>query len=221
MQTSTAVSEALAVQRLISSELLKQKTMPEKLKKILKAFVELTASKSALLYVTADENYLELIGEWQAENYKSNIRYNEDCIGRSAASKRVTAETDEAQNVTVLSIPVTRLSVVIGALVLLKKGNDAFSEAEAEKAAPSGTPRTGSRSRARKASGKGTGAASENKPKITRKKTKKVAPKVSGASAENKPAGAKKPARRGTAAKKTGTKKTTAPRTPAHGNNAR
>lgn len=134
MQTSTAVSEALAVQRLISSELLKQKTMPEKLKKILKAFVELSASKSALLYVTADENYLELVGEWQAENYKSNIRYNEDCIGRSAASKRVTLETDEAQNITILSIPVTRLNVVIGALVLLKNGSDSYSEAEAEKA---------------------------------------------------------------------------------------
>jgi hypothetical protein len=59
MQISAAISEALAIQRLISTELLKSRTMPEKLNKILKAFVDSTKADSALLYATVDENYLE------------------------------------------------------------------------------------------------------------------------------------------------------------------
>ena len=134
MQISAAVSEALALQRLISAELLKPKTMQEKLNKILKAFVDSTKVDSALLYATAGENYLELIGEWKAQNYKSNIRYNEDAIGRSAATKRIIRETNEAQNITLLSIPVTRLNLTIGALVLVKNNTEAFNDAEIETA---------------------------------------------------------------------------------------
>jgi len=134
MQISAAISEALAIQRLISTELLKSRTMPEKLNKILKAFVDSTKADSALLYATVDENYLELVGEWKAQNYKSNIRYNEDSIGRSAASKRTIRETLQAQNITLLSIPVTRMNLTIGALVLTKSGIEAFDDAEVEKA---------------------------------------------------------------------------------------
>ena len=134
MQISAAVSEALTIQRLINAELAKSGTMPQKLKKILRAFVERTKSDSALLYVTVDENYLELIGEWQAQNYKSNIRYNEDCIGRAAATKRVTLEASAEQNITILSIPVTRLNQTVGTLALTKQGVDSFSDTEAETA---------------------------------------------------------------------------------------
>ena len=132
MQTSDAVSEALAIQRLISAELLKQTSMSEKLKKILKAFVTATSAKSALLYATIDENYLELMAEWQAQNYKSNIRYNEDFIGRCAAAKRTGVEVSQAENQTVFCVPIIRLNTTIGVLVLIKSGSDSPEEQEAE-----------------------------------------------------------------------------------------
>ena len=132
MQISDAVSEALAIQRLISSELLKQKPMSEKLQKILKSFTDATSARSALLYATVDENYLELMAEWQAENYKSNIRYNEGFIGRCAANKRTTTEIDSSQNMSAVSIPIVRLNIVIGALVLFKKDAEAIDDKSAE-----------------------------------------------------------------------------------------
>ncbi|MBR6355616.1 MAG: phosphoenolpyruvate--protein phosphotransferase, partial [Alphaproteobacteria bacterium] len=132
MQTSDAVSEALAIQRLISAELLKQSPMSEKLKKILKAFVDTTSAKSALLYATIDENYLELIADWQAQNYKSNIRYNEGGIGRCAASKRIVAEVIEEEKRTLFCVPIVRLNTTTGVLVLVKDGVDSPEEQEAE-----------------------------------------------------------------------------------------
>lgn len=132
MQISNAVNEALAIQRLISSELLKTNPMPDRLSKILKAFVMVTKSISAVLYATVDENYLEMMSEYKAENYKTNIRYNEDYIGKSAALKRPTQEKNDALNVSMISIPVLRANITVGAIVLTKKEATGYSEAEAE-----------------------------------------------------------------------------------------
>lgn len=132
MQTSDAVNGALAIQRLISSELSKQSSMSEKLKKILKAFVDATSAKSALLYATIDENYLELMADWQAQNYKSNIRYNEGEIGRCASFKRTIAEVLLAENTVVICVPIVRLNMTIGVLALFKSGTDSPEEQEAE-----------------------------------------------------------------------------------------
>lgn len=132
MQISTAVSEALAIQRLISAELLKSTPMAEKLGKILKSFVSATKAQSAILYATVDENYLEMMGEYHAENYKTNIRYNEDYIGKSAATKRPQQEINKGLNVSMISVPVLRANITIGALVITKSGDDGFDESEAE-----------------------------------------------------------------------------------------
>lgn len=132
MKHSTAVSEALAIQRLISNEMQKTATMADKLEKILKSFVKVSECFSGLLYATVDENYLELISNYQAENYRTNIRYNDDYIGRSAATKRSVYEISQAQNISSLSVPVLRFNTVVGVLVLNKKGADGFSEEETE-----------------------------------------------------------------------------------------
>ncbi len=132
MQISTAVSEALAIQRLISAELLKSTPMAEKLGKILKSFVSATKAQSAILYATVDENYLEMMGEYHAENYKTNIRYNEDYIGKSAATKRPQQEINKGLNISMISVPVLRANITIGALVITKSGDDGFDESEAE-----------------------------------------------------------------------------------------
>lgn len=133
MQISDTVNQALAIQRLISTELVQQNSMEEKLKKVLKAFVEAVSAQSALLYATADENYLELMADWQAENYKANIRYNEGYIGQSAADKRTVVQYDKSQNISAICVPIMRLNIVIGALVLIQKGEDVFDEITAEK----------------------------------------------------------------------------------------
>lgn len=132
MQISNAVSEALAIQRLISSELLKTNSMPEKLTKILKAFVTATKAESVLLYATVAENYLEMMSEYKAENYKTNIRYNEDFIGKSAAVKRLVQEVNQEFGISLISIPVLRSNITIGTLVLTKKGTQGFDENEVE-----------------------------------------------------------------------------------------
>ncbi len=132
MQISTAVSEALAIQRLISAELLKSTPMAEKLGKILKSFVSATKAQSAILYATVDENYLEMMGEYHAENYKTNIRYNEDYIGKSAATKRPQQEINKGLNISMISVPVLRANITIGVLVITKSGDEGFDESEAE-----------------------------------------------------------------------------------------
>lgn len=132
MQISNAVSEALAIQRMISAELLKQAPMPDKLEKILKAFVKALGFHSAVLYATVDENYLEMMGRFNAENYKSNIRFNEDCVGKSAENKRTYQETDSASGISIISIPVLRLNMTVGVIVLTKKSSVGFDESEIE-----------------------------------------------------------------------------------------
>lgn len=132
MQISNAVSEALAIQRLISAELLKNNSMQDKLGNILKSFVSTLKAQSAILYATIDENYLEMMGEYHAENYKTNIRYNEDYIGKSAAAKRPMQEINQGLNTSMISIPVLRSNITVGAVVLTKKGADGFNESEAE-----------------------------------------------------------------------------------------
>ncbi|MBR1601749.1 MAG: phosphoenolpyruvate--protein phosphotransferase [Alphaproteobacteria bacterium] len=132
MQISTAVSEALAIQRLISAELIKSTSMAEKLSKILKSFVSATKAQSAILYATVDENYLEMMGEYHAENYKTNIRYNEDYIGKSAATKRPQQEINKGLNVSMISVPVMRANITIGTLVITKNGDNGFDDEEAE-----------------------------------------------------------------------------------------
>ena len=66
------------------------------------------------------------MGGFHAENYKTNIRYNEDIIGKSAADKRFLQETDDKRNQTTLSLPVLRLNNTAGVMVLIKGGTDFF-----------------------------------------------------------------------------------------------
>ncbi|MBO6281237.1 MAG: phosphoenolpyruvate--protein phosphotransferase [Alphaproteobacteria bacterium] len=130
MRTSTAVSEALAIQRTISAELAKQTSMSEKLEKILKDFAETTGVDSVLLYSTVDENYLELMMAYKAENYKTNLRFNEDFIGRSAGFRRSEFENGEATSS--LSMPILRQNNTIGVIVLTKNNLDGFTDSETE-----------------------------------------------------------------------------------------
>ena len=117
MRTSTAVSEALAIQRTISAELTKQTSMTEKLENILKGFAETTGTNSVLLYSTVDENYLELMLAYHAENYKTNLRFNEDFIGRSAGFRH--SESEIGATTSSLSMPILRQNNTIGVIVLI------------------------------------------------------------------------------------------------------
>lgn len=130
MRTSTAVSEALAIQRTISAELAKQTSMSEKLEKILKDFAETTGVDSVLLYSTVDENYLELMLAYRAENYKTNLRFNEDFIGRSAGFRR--SEYEAGETTSSLSMPILRQNNTIGVIVLVKNNLDGFTDNEIE-----------------------------------------------------------------------------------------
>ena len=130
MRTSTAVSEALAIQRTISAELAKQTSMSEKLEKILKDFAETTGVDSVLLYSTVDENYLELMLAYRAENYKTNLRFNEDFIGRSAGFRR--SEYEAGETTSSLSMPILRQNNTIGVIVLIKNNLDGFTDNEIE-----------------------------------------------------------------------------------------
>ena len=56
MQTSTVISEALAIQRKIMAELTQPTEMSEKLANILHAFVDSTGSRTAMFYATVNEN---------------------------------------------------------------------------------------------------------------------------------------------------------------------
>ena len=130
MRTSTAVSEALAIQRTISAELTKQTSMTEKLENILKGFAETTGTNSVLLYSTVDENYLELMLAYHTENYKTNLRFNEDFIGRSAGFRHSESEIGAATSS--LSMPILRQNDTIGVIVLIKNNLDGFTDDEIE-----------------------------------------------------------------------------------------
>ncbi len=133
MQTSAVITKALSIQRLISAELNKKDSlMAEKLTDILHAFADSTGAREALLYATVDENYLEYMGGYHAENYKNNIRYGEGVIGKSAAAKRSLQEKNEALNQSILSVPVLRLNNTVGVIVLVKGGTDGYAEPETE-----------------------------------------------------------------------------------------
>lgn len=128
MRTSTAVSEALAIQRAISAELAKQTSVSEKLEKILKTFAETTTVNSALLYSTVDENYLELMASYNADDYKTNLRFNEGCIGRSAGFCRSDSAVENGKSV--LSMPILRQNSTIGAIVLIRHNENGFTDEE-------------------------------------------------------------------------------------------
>lgn len=128
MRTSTAVSEALAIQRAISAELAKRTSVSEKLEKILKTFAETTAVNSALLYSTVDENYLELMASYNTDDYKTNLRFNEGAIGRSAGFRR--SETSVESGKSILSMPILRQSSTIGVIVLMRNNEDGFKDEE-------------------------------------------------------------------------------------------
>ena len=59
MNTSGIVSEALAIQKIISEELSAKSVVPEKIHRILKSLVDSLKADGALLYATVDENYLD------------------------------------------------------------------------------------------------------------------------------------------------------------------
>lgn len=132
MQTSDVVSEALAIQRKIMAELVKQSTMSDKLENILHAFTDSTGSREALLYATVNDNYLEFMGGYHAQNYKNNIRFEEDIIGKSAAYKRSVRDISDAENVSILSVPVLRLNNTAAVIVLIKGGTEGYSEQQTE-----------------------------------------------------------------------------------------
>ena len=128
MNTSGIVSEALAIQKIISEELSAKSVVPEKIHRILKSLVDSLKADGALLYATVDENYLELMGRYNVDEYKNNIRYEEGIIGSSASSKIVRFSTDSAKNISEICIPITRLHITIGVIVLLKHNADGYDE---------------------------------------------------------------------------------------------
>ena len=130
MNTSGIVSEALAIQKIISEELSAKSTMPEKIHIILKSLVDSLKADGALLYATVDENYLELMGRYNVDEYKNNIRYEEGIIGSSASSKIVRFSADTAKNISKICIPITRLHITIGVIVLLKHNADGYDDAK-------------------------------------------------------------------------------------------
>ncbi len=134
MNTSGIVSEALAIQKVISEELAAKSSMPEKIRKVLKFLADSLKMDGVLLYATADENYLELVEAYQAVGYKSNIRYEEGAIGCCAAAKVTTIKVDEQQKSSLISIPVTRLHITIGAVVLIKHNTAGFDDVQTEEA---------------------------------------------------------------------------------------
>lgn len=132
MNTSGIVSEALAIQKIISEELSAKSVVPEKIHRILKSLVDSLKADGALLYATVDENYLELMGRYNVDEYKNNIRYEEGIIGSSASSKIVRFSTDSAKNISEICIPITRLHITIGVIVLLKHNADGYDDAKVE-----------------------------------------------------------------------------------------
>lgn len=130
MQTSSAVSGALELQHIISKELSKQNSMSDKLNRILKSFVDSLHVDSAILYATVDENYLEYMGGFNLHSYKSNIRFGEGAIGKSAAFKRTVIEV--ADDVVLMSIPITRMNLPLGVLSVYKRDTETFADSEIE-----------------------------------------------------------------------------------------
>ena len=119
MNTSGIVSEALAIQKIISEELSVKASMPEKISKVLKSLADSLNVDEVLLYATIDENYLELMGQYQALNYKNNIRFDEGTIGGCAALKSVKLAVNLEKNISLISVPIMRLHIVMKILKLI------------------------------------------------------------------------------------------------------
>lgn len=132
MNTSGIVSEALAIQKVISEELSAKDAVPEKIRKVLKSLADSLKVDEALLYATVDENYLELMGQYQALNYKNNIRFDEGVIGGCAALKSVKLAVNLDKNTSLISVPIMRLHMVIGVFVAVKHSNSGFNDYQVE-----------------------------------------------------------------------------------------
>ena len=120
----------MELQRIIGTELSKSNSMPDKLEKILKNFVDSLHVDSAALYATVDENYLEFMGGFHVHAYKSNVRFNEGGIGKSAAFKRTVVEAHE--DAVLMAIPIIRMNLTLGVLVAYKKNTETFADSEIE-----------------------------------------------------------------------------------------
>ena len=130
MEASKTVGEALEFQRAISYELMQSSLMSEKLYNILQKLAKTVKVDAVLLYATVNDNYLEIVSEYKAQNYKTNIRFNEGFIGRSAADKRY--EMNFELELPTLSIPILRLNNTIGVVVLEHHRKRNFDEEEIE-----------------------------------------------------------------------------------------
>lgn len=130
MNTSVIVNEALTIQKTVSEQISKNNAMPEKIDVIIKSILTSTNCQSILLYATVDENYLELMGHHGAKDYKTNIRYDEGIIGKSATNKRT--EIGFEENKSIISTPIMRLHSTIGALVLIKNNTEDFTDTQIE-----------------------------------------------------------------------------------------
>ena len=126
MKISTVISEALNIQKTISEQITKDIPMSDKINAVLVAFAKATSSQSVILYATVDEIYLEAMGNFGTDNFRSNIRYNEGPIGICAATKR--SQTYQDNNRNCLSIPIIRMYNTIGTIVLQKTTDKEYSE---------------------------------------------------------------------------------------------
>ena len=126
MKISTVISEALNIQKTISEQITKDIPMSDKINAVLVAFAKATSSQSVILYATVDEIYLEAMGNFGTDNFRSNIRYNEGPIGICAATKR--SQTYQDNNRNCLSIPIIRMYNTIGTIVLQKTTDEEYSE---------------------------------------------------------------------------------------------
>lgn len=130
MNTSVIVNEALTIQKIVSEQMSKNNTMHEKIDVIIKSIISSTNCSSLLLYATVDENYLELMGQYNVKNYKTNVRYDEGIIGKSANNKRTEINIENEKSI--ISTPIIRLHNTIGTLVLMKDSAEEFNDTQIE-----------------------------------------------------------------------------------------
>lgn len=128
MSISSALNNALSVQRTISEQMALSGDVVKKIEQILRAFADVSASDSAVLYATINENYLEKMGDFKGSEFNSNVRYNSNEIGICAAERRTIAEFAEAQNKAIICVPIMRLYNTIGVLVLQKINQGQYAE---------------------------------------------------------------------------------------------
>lgn len=127
MKISTVISEALNIQKTIHEQLISEVSMSEKVSAVLDSFAKSTSCTCVILYATADENYLEVMGHHGNLNFQNNIRYNEGPLGSCAASKR-TQTFKSADEHNCLCVPIIRMYTTIGVILLEKSAPDNFEE---------------------------------------------------------------------------------------------